>query len=79
MMHYYISVQLLRVRELLAYLAAASSFIADRSDIGDFTEKVLGFWRSKGGELPTFARTARIIYAIDDSYIGCVQACVQHA
>jgi len=58
-------------RELPAYLAAASSFIVDRSDIGDFTEKVLGFWRDKGGELPTFARTARIIFAMTPTSAAC--------
>ena len=46
----------------------------ERSDIGHFfTEnKVLGFvWRDKGGELPTFALTDRIVFAMTPTSAAC--------
>jgi len=59
------------VAELSIYKSAARDFAVDRSDVDEFTTKVLTFWRVNGGEMPTFSRVARVIFSMAPSSAAC--------
>ena len=51
-------------QELTAYLVAANTFTCNREDINDFTKKVLAFWAKHRTKFPTWAKAARIAFAL---------------
>jgi hypothetical protein len=59
------------VAELSIYKSAARDFAVDRSDVDEFTTKVLTFWRVNGGEMPTFSLVARVIFSMAPSSAAC--------
>ena len=55
-------------QELPAYLSAAATCPAlNRSDVGEYTEAVLAFYRAFNPRFPTWAKAARIIFAMAPS------------
>ena len=55
-------------QELPAYLSAAATCPAlNRSDVGEYTEAVLAFYRAYNPRSPTWAKAARIIFAMAPS------------
>lgn len=53
--------------ELAAYKSAARGYTLDHSDVDAFTQKVLGFWRHNAGDVPAFARVARVDFSMAPS------------
>ena len=55
-------------QELPAYLSAAATCPAlNRTDVGEYTEAVLAFYRAYNPRFPTWAKAARIIFAMAPS------------
>jgi len=62
--------------ELPKYLAEAKGLIVNRTDVDDFTEAVLQFWRNKVLLLPAWAGAARIVLAVGDLVqLGLLRRC----
>ena len=51
-------------RDLPAYVAAASGFSIDQGDVGDFTEGILGWWKSHATEVGAWGDVALIVFAM---------------
>jgi len=58
-------------QELPSYLAAASDLQVNRADVDEFTSAVLQFWRTHGSTVPSWARAARIVFAMSPSSASC--------
>ena len=43
----------------------------DKSDVGDFTENVLTWWREHGSSFPKWAEAARIVFALSPNSASC--------
>ena len=48
----------------LLYLAAARGAMFERKDIDAYTEEILLWWRNNSHEFPTWAKAARMIFAM---------------
>ena len=58
--------------ELPLYLAAAQSAPAfDKSDVSNYSEKILDWWRTNGGSFPKWALAARIVFALSPNSASC--------
>jgi len=57
--------------ELDGYTTAARDFETDRADVDAFTTSVLKFWRTHRSRLPTWAKAARIIFALSPNSASC--------
>jgi hypothetical protein len=57
-------------RDLPAYIAAASSFSIDHGDVGDFTEGILGWWKSHATEVGAWDDVALIAFAMAKKSAG---------
>jgi len=57
--------------ELPAYLVAAADVHVNRTDVPDFTDTVLAFWRDHAEQLPGWALAARIVFAISCNSASC--------
>jgi hypothetical protein len=51
-------------RDLPAYVAAASGFSIDHGDVDDFTEGILGWWKSHASEVGAWSDAALIAFAM---------------
>jgi hypothetical protein len=51
-------------RDLPAYVAAASGFSIDHGDVGDFTEGILGWWKSHAPKVGAWGDAALIAIAM---------------
>jgi hypothetical protein len=51
-------------RDFPLYLAAARDFTCNHSDVDEFTEAVLGWWKNHGGEVGAWAIGAQIIFSL---------------
>mmetsp|Transcript_18603 Transcript_18603/g.54513 ORF Transcript_18603/g.54513 Transcript_18603/m.54513 type:complete len:172 (+) Transcript_18603:2232-2747(+) len=58
-------------REAAAYMRCAADVRVNRTDIDEFTETVLSFWRGRVKELPSWAKAARIVFAMAPSSAAC--------
>lgn len=61
--------------ELPAYLANAKDVKVNRADVAHFTDDVLQFWRLNSSSLPSWARAARIVFAISCNSASCERVC----
>ena len=60
-------------KELPIYLAAASLAPAiDLSDVAEFSQAVLKWWRSNGNSFPAWATAARIVFALSPIKLCCM-------
>jgi hypothetical protein len=57
-------------RDLLFYFAAASGFSIDHSDVGDFTEGFLGWWKSHATEVGAWGDVALIAFTMAKNSAG---------
>uniref|UniRef100_A0A7R9YPF6 HAT C-terminal dimerisation domain-containing protein n=1 Tax=Diacronema lutheri TaxID=2081491 RepID=A0A7R9YPF6_DIALT len=57
--------------ELPRYLAEAKDVRIDRKSVDDFTKAVLEFWRFRVRILPSWARAARIVFALSCNSASC--------
>ena len=57
--------------ELPKYLAEANGVRIDRQSVDDFTKAVLEFWRNRVEVLPSWARAARIVFALSCNSASC--------
>ena len=57
--------------ELDRYTTAARDFETDREDVEMFTSSVLKFWRTHRSQLPTWAKAARIVFALSPNSASC--------
>jgi hypothetical protein len=59
-------------RELPLYLAAASNASAlDKSDVTTYTDSLLKWWRVNGTSFPSWAKAARIAFALSPNSASC--------
>ena len=59
-------------RELPQYLAAAAQApVFGRSDVGDYSEAILKWWRVHSHAFPSWARAARIVFALSPNSASC--------
>jgi len=61
-------------RDLPAYVAAASGFSIDHGDVGDFTEGILGWWKSHATEVGAWGDVALIAFAMTKKSAGAERA-----
>jgi hypothetical protein len=57
--------------ELPKYLAEANDVRIDRQSVDDFTKAILEFWRNRVEILPSWARAARIVFALSCNSASC--------
>eukprot|EP00966_Prymnesium_polylepis_P158783 3670138-Prymnesium_polylepis.1 len=58
--------------ELPLYLAAAKNApVFDQSDVDDFTDSLLTWWRTNGKAFPVWALAARVAFAISPNSTSC--------
>ena len=57
--------------ELDKYTTAAADISISRADVQDFTDDVLAFWRTHKSELPMWAKSARIVFAMSTNSASC--------
>jgi hypothetical protein len=57
-------------RDLTAYVAAASGFSIDHGDVDDFTEGLLGWWKSRDSEVGAWSDAALIAFAMAKKISG---------
>ena len=57
--------------ELDKYATAVADVSISRADVQEFTDDVLTFWRTHKSELPTWARSARIVFAMSTNSASC--------
>ena len=57
--------------ELTTYLAAAQGATFNREDIDVYTEEVLAWWRNNSHDFPTWAKAARMIFAMTPNSAMC--------
>ena len=57
--------------EMPTYRAEATRARIDCSDVSSFTDEVLQFWRNRATVLPSWARAARIVFAISCNSAAC--------
>ena len=58
-------------RELPAFVGAAAGVVIASTDIAAFTEAVLAWWRAHAATIPTWARAARIAFALSPNSASC--------
>jgi hypothetical protein len=56
--------------DLPAYVAAASGFSIDHGNVGDFTEGILGWWKSHASEVGAWGDAALIAFAMAPNSAG---------
>ena len=56
--------------ELDKYATAVADVSISRADVQEFTDDVLTFWRTHKSELPMWARSARIVFAMSTNSVG---------
>jgi len=57
--------------ELDKYATAVADVSISRADVQEFTDDVLTFWRTHKSELPMWARSARIVFAMSTNSASC--------
>jgi hypothetical protein len=57
-------------RDLPAYVAAASGFSIDHGDVGDFTEGILGRWKTHASKVEAWSDAALIAFAMAQNSAG---------
>ena len=60
-------------QQLPRYLAttAANAPAFDKGSVTDYTDAILGWWRTNGKNIPAWALAARIVFAISPSSASC--------
>jgi len=57
--------------ELSKFMAAATGFSYDHSDVVAFTDAVLGWWRKNAQKLPKWGQAARIVFSLSPNSCAC--------
>jgi hypothetical protein len=58
--------------ELPFYLAAsAAAPVFNRESVADYSEAILGWWRTNGNAFKTWAHAARVVFAISPNSESC--------